>query len=315
MKKTKLLSAGEKAVKHSLKIQKGESFLLVTDKQKMEIAEALAYWAKQVEAETTTYLMIETLRPIVQPTKIFEEMIKRATVTVYMLDSRIEEKPFRGFMVKMGSSYGRICMMPGITRHMMERLVNIDFTEMNNFTRRVIEALQDANQVVIENKKGTKIEFSVKGRKWENDNGDISTKGKHGNLPAGECYTAPVEETFNGKIIISLIDDKLGYGEMEFKNGKLVNFKGKGIEEIVKNIGSDETGLIIGEFGIGTNKNARICPNMLEAEKAFGTVHFALGDSYGLGKNTSKHHYDALVEKVTIQIGETYIAKDGKFLI
>ncbi|GAG46305.1 unnamed protein product, partial [marine sediment metagenome] len=39
-------------------------------------------------------------------------------------------------------------------------------------------------------------------------------------------------------------------------------------------------------------------PNMLEAEKAIGTAHFAIGDSYGLGKNASKHHYDALVDKV-----------------
>ena len=54
---------------------------------------------------------------------------------------------------------------------------------------------------------------------------------------------------------------------MEFKQGRLVRWKGKGIE----------------------------------AEKAFGTVHFAIGDSYGIGKNKSKHHYDALVDKVTIR--------------
>jgi len=315
MSASKLFEAGEKAIKQALKIKEGENFLLVTDKQKMEIAEALAYWAKEVGAETTTYLMTETLRPIVKPTRIFEEMIKRADVTVYMLDSRIEEKPFRGFMVQMGSTYGRICMMPGITVDMMERLVNIDFTEMDVFTKRVVDFLNDSEHIIIENPQGTKIEFSVKGRKWEIDNGDISIKGKHGNLPAGECYTAPVEETFNGKIVISLIDDKLGYGEMEFKEGKLVNYKGKGIEEIVKTIGSDESGLIIGEFGIGTNKNARICPNMLEAEKAFGTVHFAIGDSYGLGKNKSKFHFDALIEKVTLKSENKYLIKDGRFLI
>ena len=84
---------------------------------------------------------------------------------------------------------------------------------------------------------------------------------------------------------------------------------------IVKNIGKDETGLIIGEFGIGTNPQARITSNMLEAEKAFGTAHFAIGDSYGLGRNRSPHHYDALVNKVTIRAKGKYIVKDGKFLI
>lgn len=315
MKATKLYQAAEKAIFQSLKLRPGESFLLVTDKQKMEIAEALAFYAKKAGAETTTYLMTETLRPITEPTKLFKLLTEKADVITYLLDARIQEKPFRGFMVSQGMKLSRICMMPGITVDMMERLVNIDFTKMNEFTKKVIRAMKDADRVIIENEAGTNISFSVKGREWHNDNGDIGKKGKHGNLPAGECYTCPVEETFTGKLVISLIDDKLGHGEMEFKEGRLVRWKGKGIEAIVKNIGSDQTGFIIGEFGIGTNPGARICPNMLEAEKAFGTVHFAIGDSYGIGKNKSKHHYDALVDKVTIIAKGKYIAKNGKFLI
>ena len=99
---------------------------------------------------------------------------------------------------------------------------------------------------------------------------------------------------------------------MIFEKGRLVNFSGEGIEEIVKNIGDDATGKIVGEFGIGTNPGAKICPNMLEAEKAFGTAHFAIGDSYGLGTNSSSHHYDALVDKITIKAKGRTIAKDGR---
>jgi leucyl aminopeptidase (aminopeptidase T) len=61
-------------------------------------------------------------------------------------------------------------------------------------------------------------------------------------------------------------------------------------------VGSDKTGRIIGEFGIGT-------------------VHFAIGDSYGIGKNKSRYHFDALVDKVTIRAKGKLIAKNGKFLI
>ena len=311
----KLSQAAAKAVTQSLKLRPRDRFLLVTDKQKLEIAEALAHWAKKAGAETTTYLMTETLRPIQEPTGLFKEMIKRATAVAYLLDARIEEKPFRGYMVGMGMKLSRICMMPGLTKDMMERLVNIDFHAMDAFTRRVIAALKDAGDVEIENPEGTRIAFSVKGRAWHNDNGDISRKGMHGNLPAGECYTAPVEETFSGRVVISLIDDKLGRGVLEFKKGKLVKWSGPGIEAVVRNIGKDETGFIIGEFGVGTNRGARICPNMLEAEKAFGTVHFAIGDSYGVGRNKSKHHYDALVNRVTIKAKGKTIARNGKFLI
>lgn len=315
MKANKLYSAADRAINQALRLKPGEKFLLVTDRQKMEIAEALAYYAKQAGAETTTYLMTETLRPITGPTRQFKELIRTASATVYMLEGRFPEKPFRGFMVAAGGKYGRICMMPGLTRDMMERLVNIDFSEMDKFTKKVMRAMKDADDVVVENPAGTHIAFSVKGRAWDNDNGDISKKHMHGNLPAGECYTAPVEESFTGKIVISLIDDKLGRGEMIFKRGKLTGFKGKGIAEVIRTVGSDPTARIIGEFGIGTNKGAKICANMLEAEKAFGTVHFAIGDSYGIGKNKSKYHFDALVDKVTIKAKGRYVARNGKFLI
>jgi len=310
-----LFQAAEKAIKQVLCLRDGEHFLLVTDKEKLEIAEALAYWAKESGTETTTFLMTETLRPISDPTELFKELINKASALAYVLDARIEEKPFRGYMVKAGRESGRICMMPGLTREMMERLVNIDFVQMDKFTKKVIDHLKDADDILLQNPAGTKIRFSVKGRPWKNDNGDISKKGMHGNLPAGECFTAPVEDTFNGRLVISLIDDKLGHGIMDFERGKLVHFEGRGIQSIIENIGADETGKIIGEFGIGTNSMARITDNMLEAEKAFGTAHFAIGDSYGLGKNSSSHHYDALVDKITIKVNGKDIARDGKFVI
>lgn len=311
----KLYESAARAVKQSLALRPGEQFLLVTDKQKLNIAEAMAHWAAEAGAETTTYLLTETLRPIQSPTRMFIEMIASADAVTYMLDARIEEKAFRGFMVREGTRESRICMMPGITEDMMERLVNIDFSEMAAFTKKVIGAINDAEHVVIENPAGTYLECSVKGRRWKADIGDISRKGSHGNLPAGECFTAPVEESFNGRLVIRLIDDKMGHGEMIFKNGRLVEHSGEGVEAIVRNIGDDETGQIVGEFGIGTNPGAMICPNMLEAEKAFGTAHFAIGNSYGLGLNSSSHHYDALVDNITIRADGRVIAENGRFLI
>lgn len=311
----RLYNAAKRAITQSLRLKRREKLLLVTDRQKMKIAEALAFWAKKSGSEVTTYLMTETLRPINAPTSLFTDMIRKVDATIYMLDSRIEEKPFRGFMVENGGRYGRICMMPGITIDMMERLVNIDFKRLDRLSKKVIRIVKDCPEVSVTNALGTDITFSVKGRKWENDNGDISKKHMHGNLPAGECYTCPVENTFTGRVVFSLIDDKIGRGEMIFEKGTLVDFKGHGIKEIVKGIGKDPSGRIIGEFGIGTNRGAKICKNMLEAEKAFGTVHFAIGDSYGLGKNKSKFHFDALVGRVTLTAGKKTIIRNGKFLI
>jgi leucyl aminopeptidase (aminopeptidase T) len=311
----KLDRAAERTVNQSLKLKRGEDFLLVTDVQKLEIAEALAFWARRAGAETTTYLLTETLRPITAPPRLLRELARKATAIAYVLESRIEEKPLRSFLVKTGREFGRVLMMPGLTRDMMERLVDIDYPELRRFTARVIRALREAEEVEVENPAGTSLRFSVRGRAWVASTGDIGRPGSHGNLPAGECYTAPVERSFSGRLVLSLIDDNLGRGVMEFEAGKLVRWQGRGVEAVMRTIGGDETGRVIGEFGIGTNRGARVRPNMLEAEKAFGTAHFAVGDSYGLGKNSSPFHYDALVDRVTIRAGAKVIIKDGKFLI
>lgn len=311
----KLDRAAHKAITQCLRLKPTDRFLLVTDEAKLEIAEALAVWARRCRAETTVYLMAEALRPIAEPTGLFREMARRATAIAYVLESRLEEKPFRSFLVSTARKRSRILMMPGLTREMMERLVNLDYTEMKRFTRRVARAFQDATDVLVENADGTHLTFSLKGRAWNLSLGDISRRGSHGNLPAGECYTAPLEESFTGRVVLRLIDDKLGRGVMDFERGRLVRWSGKGVSQVVKLIGTDASGLIIGEFGVGTNAGARLCPNMLEAEKALGTVHFAIGDSYGLGRNQSRHHYDALVVKPTIRAKGRLIARGGKFLI
>jgi len=315
MSRNRLYRAAERAVRDSLRLRPGERFLLVTDAAKLEIADALAFWAKQAGAEVTTYLMTESLRPIVEPPRLLREMAGRATAIAYVLDARVEEKPFRGFLVKTGRTSSRILMMPGITREMMVRLVDIDYAELKRFTEKVIRAIRNAGDVEVSNAAGTSLKFSVEGRRWVAGAGDLSRKGSHGNLPAGECYTAPVEDSFNGTVALGLIDDKLGPGRLEFRKGKLVRWRGRGVEAILRLVGGDETGKTIGEFGIGTNPGARVCPNMLEAEKAFGTAHFAIGDSYGLGKNSSPHHYDALVKKVTIKAGGKIILREGRFEI
>jgi leucyl aminopeptidase (aminopeptidase T) len=198
---------------------------------------------------------------------------------------------------------------------MMERLVDVDLREMKRFTSRLVRLLRDAKEITVENPEGTRISFSVEGRKWVSSLGDLGRPGSHGNLPAGECYTAPVEASFTGRVVLSLIDDKIGRGVLEFERGRLVRWSGRGVKAVLDHVGGDATGRVIGEFGVGTNRGARICPNMLEAEKAFGTVHFAIGDSYGLGRNASRHHYDALVERATIRVGGRTIARNGRYLV
>jgi len=44
---------------------------------------------------------------------------------------------------------------------------------------------------------GTYLSFSCEGREWEPDHGILTRKGDFGNLPAGEVFVAPVENSVN----------------------------------------------------------------------------------------------------------------------
>lgn len=72
----------------------------------------------------------------------------------------------------------------------------------------------------------------------------------------------------------------------------------------------------LAEFGIGTNAQARISGNILEDEKAYGTVHFAFGDNSTFGgKIKAGIHLDVLVRKPTVYLDGEKIMDRGKLLI
>ncbi len=164
----------------------------------------------------------------------------------------------------------------------------------------------------------TDLTFSVKDRKWLNCCGKI-------NMPDGEVYTGPVENSINGRIRFTYPGIYSGKEvediSLTFKNGKVVKAEAaKGYEllkEILKIDGADH----IGEFAIGTNYGiTKFTKEMLFDEKMGGTIHMALGNSYAEtgGLNKSTIHWDIL--KDMKKGGEIYadnelVYKNGKFLV
>jgi aminopeptidase len=140
----------------------------------------------------------------------------------------------------------------------------------------------------------TNLSFSVKGRTWENACG-------HENLPDGEVYTAPVEESVNGHIRFTYPGIYLGKEieniYLEFKEGKVIKATADKGEDLLQEIILIENANKIGEFAIGTNYGITdFTKNMLFDEKIGGTLHCALGE--GLvecgGKNECSLHWDIL---------------------
>jgi len=163
----------------------------------------------------------------------------------------------------------------------------------------------------------TDLTLSVKGRRW------INSDGKK-NLPDGEVFTGPVEDSANGKIRFTYPGIYMGKEiediQLRFRDGEVIEAKaGKG-EELLKKLLETEGAKRIGEIAIGTNYGVnRFTKNMLFDEKMGGTMHLALGRSIpeSGGKNFSSIHWDLLKD---MKNGEVYadgelFYKNGKFLI
>lgn len=164
----------------------------------------------------------------------------------------------------------------------------------------------------------TDISMSVRGRKW------INCDGKY-NMPDGEVFTAPIENSVEGIIRFTFPGIVAGKEvediRLTFEKGKVAKASAVKGEDILKELLKIEGANRVGEVAIGTNYAInRFTKNMLFDEKMGGTIHLALGNSYpeSGGKNQSAIHLDIL--KDMKKGGEIYadgklIYKNGKFLI
>jgi len=157
----------------------------------------------------------------------------------------------------------------------------------------------------------TDLKLSVKGRKWINNCG-------HDNLPDGEVWTGPIEDSVNGYIRFTYPGRYLGKEieniYLEFKNGKVSNATADKGEDSLHEILKIENADILGEFAVSTNYGiTKFTKNIVFDEKMGGTMHCALGLGIEVSgsKNWSPIHWDILKDMKTP--GSKIIA-DGKII-
>ena len=190
------------------------------------------------------------------------------------------------------------------------------------------KALKDRQQTVVDYLNKTKtvrykspdvdVEFSCDGRTWLNSAGT-------NNMPSGEVFTAPVEDSVNGKVKFSFPGFYMGQEiegiELEIKDGEVINWNAAKGAELLDKIFEIQGARRFGEVAVGMNDGIqKFTKNMLFDEKIGGTIHMAVGACYPEtgGKNQSSVHWDMLADMR--QGGEIYadnqlIYKNGKFTI
>ncbi len=166
---------------------------------------------------------------------------------------------------------------------------------------------------------GVDLTFAFGGRKWINSHGVR-------NFPDGEIFTAPIEDSMNGRIAFSFPTNYMGRRvegvELTIQDGVVTEAHAAKDEAfLLSQLDTDEGARRIGEFAIGTNYGIQeFTGETLFDEKIGGTIHMALGEGIAKagGVNKSTIHWDIVHDMQQggeIWIDGTLFYKDGKFQV
>ncbi|MBL8102662.1 MAG: aminopeptidase [Anaerolineales bacterium] len=180
-----------------------------------------------------------------------------------------------------------------------------------------VDFMKGKNQVVL---RGPNVDLtlSVKGRTFMNSFGTF-------NMPDGEIYTGPVEDSVNGWVKFTYPANYGGTSvegaELTFSNGRVSAAKAeKNQDFLLKTLDSDAGSRHLGEFAIGTNFDIQqFTGNILFDEKIGGSFHMALGAGYPEtgSKNKSSIHWDMICDMRTdseILVDGELFYKNGQFV-
>ena len=183
--------------------------------------------------------------------------------------------------------------------------------------QKAIDFLANKNQIVM---RGPNVDLtlSIKGRKFMNSTGLY-------NMPDGEIFTGPVEDSVNGWVKFTYPAIYGGVAvegaELTFVRGRVEQAKAeKNQDYLIKMLESDSGSRFLGEYAIGTNFDIdKFTGNILFDEKIGGTFHMALGAGYPEtgSHNKSAIHWDMICDLRTdseILVDGELFYRNGEFV-
>lgn len=184
--------------------------------------------------------------------------------------------------------------------------------------QKVVDWLKGKKQVTVKSPNAD-LTLSIEGRDFINADGSQ-------NMPSGEVYTSPVEDSASGWVqftypAIYLGREVLG-ARFEIEKGRVVTATAEKNQDFLQAmLDTDEGARVLGEFAIGTNYGIKkFTGSILYDEKIGGSFHLAVGFGFPEigGKNTSAIHWDFICdirEESEIRVDGELLYQNGKFVI
>ncbi|WP_158747932.1 aminopeptidase [Acidobacterium sp. S8] len=319
------------AVSACLRIQPQEKVTLITDRETVPIAAAIAEELEKNGCRWNVFVLEELApRPLKgMPSAVLEDM-ESSDVSIFAVQVQSNELRSRMQMTEIvNRRHMRHAHMVNITPQIMCEGMRADFQLVDRLSQKIIEKVRSASYIRATTAAGTDIRAEMNPEyKWLKTSGIISRE-KWGNLPGGEIFTTPGE--VNGSFVVDgVVGDYLcfRYGlleatplTIEIKGNRIVDCHSANQQlrdDFWAYTHTDENSDRVGEFAIGTNIGVKqMIGNILQDEK-FPGIHIAFGNPYGEHTGaqwTSTTHIDVVGLRFNIWVEEEQIMRDGQFLI
>lgn len=303
-----------------LALKPGERFLMICDDPLVDAGLAVADAAAAAGAEALVTVLPHAARPMRAPSGgILAAVPETDAILLWLQRMWTEEVQWRRSIYDLCAETGaRIAFGGAMDQGILDNEMAADYAAIRARTRTFADALAGVDEIRVTGAAGTDLTMRLTGRTWKLDDGLVDQPGQFANLPAGEVFIAPLEDSANGVLVVdaslslgdpalSMVDEPV---RVRFEAGRVVEVEGgrsaAAFRDLITQPGAD----VIAELGIGTNDLARMQGNVMTDEKVLGSIHVAVGynlGSYG-GVNDSPVHCDCCVRDADVHA-------DGRLLI
>ncbi|WP_311775101.1 aminopeptidase [Alkalihalobacillus sp. TS-13] len=291
-----------------------EQVVIVADLEKEAIGRLMFDSLCKLGYQTDFAVMQTRRRSGEEPPPTIAAIMKAAQICFCICEHSLTHTNARNEASKVGT---KVITMPGITMDMFtEGAMQADYAKVEQLTSAFTEKLTNGDTIKIYTGPENEylLQINIANQMGISSPGIFNGCGASGNLPSGESYIAPILEKSVGEI---LIDGSIaGIGKvsepvlLKVRDGRLESASGENGQKLLNLLG-DENGRLLAEFGIGTNDKARVTGNILEDEKAYGTIHVALGSNVTFGGTIDAGvHLDCVTLHPTVWIDDELVEFD-----
>lgn len=303
-------------------LQRGEKILIVVDEPLSHARDTLLVEAIKTEpSELWSYTFPNASRPFSEFPSSLLSLFTQVDAVVLLLasmDPSKEVPAWNAGKVVTLSGQARAGWGAFIDQSILDNEMSADYEQIAKFTLSLAEQLRGSSIAHVTTPLGTDLHMTLTGREWKVDTGKLRGQGVYGNLPAGEIYIAPNEDSAEGVLVIDKCLPGLLLSEpvrLFFEKGRITHIEGEEGKRYLDNVIAQhgDKARVIAELGIGTNPMARLQGNIITDEKVLGTIHIAVGrnDFIG-GKNIATTHIDGVVSQPTLEIDGKVLINNGK---